>query len=261
MLRHHHESLPSLREHRPRLRRIEQETPVISLEQLEIQDERTALGDIDAVREQIMASFNAGMDPIRLEEIRVTVNEMLSSKRDMLDSLHNELDAYLSSLSEVEANNRDLINHADDFRAFIDEHVLWIRSDNPFRLSDVRRAGLALHALSDRHSWVSLIRTSGIETLRQPLMATLVIGAVSLLLGFRSKLRQRIRVLCQSRVNSLGWTFLPAIRRTVADGGGRSPRPFGGVVHWLAHELSGECFGARRCGWAGPEICRPADVV
>ncbi len=212
MLRRQYDNLPSLQRSEQRLRYIQRETPVISLDRLELEEQRTALGDLDQVQEQIMKTLDANLSSQHGEHLQLTVHELLGTKRDLLDKLNSELDAYLLDLSELETSNRELIQKADAFRTFIDEHVLWIRSAESLDYGQLKDALVGLKALANPQAWLELVKSSGWDTLSEPLMAAGVLAAVLLLISFHARLRRRIRALCETRSNSIGWKFLPSIR-------------------------------------------------
>ncbi len=212
LLRRQREGLPSVSVCQQRLRFIENEMPVVNLQRLELEEERTTLGDIETAQQQVMQHLDEQLSRMLGEHLPSTVRELLTTKRDLLDKLTSDLDTYLFTLGELESNHRDLIERSREFREFIDEHVLWIRSADPLQLSTLPRIRQGVLMMVNPRQWMRLIANSGLDTLRQPLMAAGVLALVLLLVVFHTQMRRRVRNLCESRSNSLGWRFFPAIR-------------------------------------------------
>ena len=96
---------------------------------------------MDAAVAAVVRSLGSHVDRADKEYLDQTVRDLLIAKRDLMDQLVNDLDAYLVDLSELEVGNRRLIAEIDQFADFIDEHVLWIRSADALRLHDIVRRG------------------------------------------------------------------------------------------------------------------------
>jgi potassium-dependent mechanosensitive channel len=212
MLRKQREELPSVRRCLQRLAFVEREMPVANLDRLEMEDERAALSDLEAVAQQVTRRLHDQPDAMYGEHLQQTVRELLDTKRTLLDKLINELDTYLAELSELEVSNRRLIAQTAEFREFTDEHVLWIRSAEPFHHRLLPSIADGVLALLRPTEWARLIKKSGVDTLRQPLMAAIVFAVFVLLTAFHAQMRRRIRDLCGARLNSVGWRFSPSIR-------------------------------------------------
>jgi potassium efflux system protein len=212
MLRRKHDQLPRLSHCEERQHRIERETPLIYLEQMKVEDEREPLGDIDAVKNEIMRKLDEQLNSMHGEHLQLTVAELLNTRRDLLDKLNDELESYLLNLIELDSANQDLIIRVTTFREFIGENVLWIRSAEPLGKAHFHDAARAVVVLSDPRAWFDVVRGSGLEMIREPMIGMGVAAAVLLLVMFHTQLRNRIKTLCEAKSNTAGWRFLPLIR-------------------------------------------------
>ncbi len=212
MLRKQREELPNVRRCLQRLAFVEREMPLINLDRLELEDQRASLSDLESLVQEVTRRLNDQPGAMHGEHLQQTVRELLSTKRSLLDKLINELDTYLVELSELEVSNRRLIDRTNEFREFTDEHVLWIRSAEPFHLRVLPATANGMLALLKPGEWARLIKNSGVDTLREPWMAATVLAVVVLLTAFHAQMRRRIRDLCGARLNSVGWRFSPSIR-------------------------------------------------
>jgi potassium efflux system protein len=212
MLRRQREELPNMRRCDERLAFVEREMPEVNLKRLELEDERAALSDLDSMAQRIALRLAEQSGAMTDENRQQRIRELLGAKRDLMDRLLNEMDTYLVELSELEVSNRNLIAQTKEFREFTDEHILWIRSSEPYGVSVLGQVADGLKALFKPAQWGKLIKASGLDTLRQPLMAAAVAGAFLLLVVFHTQMHRRIRELCGTRLNSVGWRFAPSIR-------------------------------------------------
>lgn len=75
-----------------------------------------------------------------------------------LESLTKNYDTYFLELSELDFTENEMIRATRKYRAFIDEHVLWIRSDHVFNLRDFSSSLSTLREVISPSSWWNLLR-------------------------------------------------------------------------------------------------------
>lgn len=218
MLRRQREQLPQVHACEGRIRFVAREMPVANLDRLELEEERGALGDMDAAVAAVLRSLGSHVDRSDTEYLEQTVRDLLIAKRDLMDRLVNDLDAYLVDLSELEVGNRRLITEIDRFADFIDEHVLWIRSADALRVHDIAAAVRSLSGVARPGPWMDLAKYSGVDALSRPLMATAVLFCAALLVAFHTRLRRRISELCESRSCCNGVRFGPTLEALLLAG-------------------------------------------
>ncbi|QDV63357.1 putative MscS family protein.1 precursor [Crateriforma conspicua] len=83
-------------------------------------------------------------DPLRRQ-----VEELLDQRYAWLDSLRTAYDDYQNKLSELDSVTNASRDLADEYRALIDRHVAWIRSDDPISLGDLQNFKSGMGALFD----------------------------------------------------------------------------------------------------------------
>lgn len=81
-------------------------------------------------------------------------------KRDYvtsLESLTKNYDTYFLGLSELDFSENELIKATTKYRSFIDEHVLWIRSDAVFNREDLTSCVATLQEVLSWKKWSSML--------------------------------------------------------------------------------------------------------
>jgi len=210
-----------------------------------LRKERADLPDIDAVRSRIRArrsaiaesqfalltleelreglpALEAQVDAIlaeqektvgRLERVRLeaSAREVLETRGDYLDDLIRDYNGYFGVLVDLDARERQLVEVATKYQAFLDEHVLWIRSTSFPRwhsLSDAVHAAVWL--LEPRNAGQTLARIAAVVE-AQPSSVTLVLMAWTALLLYRRRLRRFHDRLCETQGSDLRGPMFAAI--------------------------------------------------
>ena len=211
MLRKQREELPAIGECEERLRFVEQKMPKANLDRLEFEEQREALGDMEAAVDQVVSALPQESSSSSATYLEQAARQLLQSQRDLLDKLDNDYDAYLSELSELELSNQSLISETRKFNDFIDEHVLWIRSAERLKSLDSKHVVAGILELTKPAAWIGLAKTSGIDTFQRPMMAMAVLVGAVFLIVLQTRLGSRIRYLCETKSASSGVRFWPTI--------------------------------------------------
>ena len=102
--------------------------------------EEELLDDRDAIAEGIIASLDEETRQLSSVNFAQMIDELLTTKDDLLGKLIRDHDEYLRLLNEVEVANNELISRTEESEAFIDERVLWIRSSEPIGVTHFSQA-------------------------------------------------------------------------------------------------------------------------
>lgn len=105
---------------------------------MQIDEQRSDLILFDEIARKLL---NLGTEPRTWSaDERALVQQatdMLKAKRDALDNLYRNQDAYFNTLVEVDTDVHQLLEVAQAYRAYIDQRILWIPSSRPlFRYFD-----------------------------------------------------------------------------------------------------------------------------
>lgn len=128
LLRKHKLELPDKSFHREKIRALQDEIGATQLRLLELEDDRSALGDPAALaRERVSeeAPELSGADAVR---ITAGLTRLLETRQAYVDALLADYDAYFLALIDLDTKERELLARTSEFSDYIDTHVLWIRS-------------------------------------------------------------------------------------------------------------------------------------
>ncbi len=150
MLRNHRERLPDSGKYRQRSEANSIELQRVQMAMFDLDAERTGLGDleetIEKTTEELAATSLPGVGPDRAHAM---VREIMEARQQYIDKLLNDYDTYHDDLSDLEVVTHKLRDQIKEYRDYIDEHVLWIRSAPPMGLSSVQEMGGKLREVTD----------------------------------------------------------------------------------------------------------------
>jgi potassium-dependent mechanosensitive channel len=115
--------------------------------QIDLDRKQRDLSDIDAATAEILDSN----DTLLSEEKKKTDAELrtvLLERQRLIEKLQSGYKEYFKSLRNLEFSEQQLISRSEEFEAFLDKHLLWIRSSEPIRFSDIGKLGKELKWIS-----------------------------------------------------------------------------------------------------------------
>ena len=174
-------NLPKVSTYRAEVRERRQALADIGLAQVRIDEQRRELTPIDGRVASAMAEVRVDVsDEAELETIEGEIRGLLQNRRDLLNQAANTYTTYMRALGDLDVAQRRLLNAADDYKEFLDQHLLWIPSTTVFGLETLRNLlpGIAW-ALSPQ-AWLDV----GGSLLEAPrIHPILVILAIALMAG------------------------------------------------------------------------------
>ncbi|UCF32571.1 MAG: mechanosensitive ion channel [Phycisphaerales bacterium] len=195
---------PQLRDARDRLNELrsyehdygerKKELNTVRLRQMLLEDERTALLNIDSQAEKTLAKLTESVAPARLERLEDKVRALFVSRRELVETLQNDYEKYVSDLWQLVVAEASLLEQVDEFRQFVDEHVLWLPSTAPiYRMQWPEEWSLPPETSAALGSAVER------ELRRHAVLYVAAVIVLSLLLAGRSRLKSKLRTV-QERV-------------------------------------------------------------
>lgn len=105
----------------------------------------------DAVLQSAQILAEANLDSMNRQNNHLTsqVHDLLVRRGQWLQALNQGYRDYREKLGELDTTTTASNQLTDDYRKLIDRHVMWIRSDEPASVTDVRKIGGGFAALFD----------------------------------------------------------------------------------------------------------------
>jgi potassium efflux system protein len=187
---HQHQSLPSLRAQRRISKERDEQAAEISVSRLRHQEEHALLRDPDAYLVETLGEEISD----ETSELRAQLSELARTRKGLLDTAIEAEEAYLQRLEELEAAQRRLLDVVMDYNAFVDEHLLWVRSTSVLQLDKLAIDFEDLWQFLSPDGWQEVGQTLAYQATHSPIFALLVV-ALAVLLGVRGRLIAALRGL------------------------------------------------------------------
>jgi potassium efflux system protein len=196
-------NLPTVSAYRAEVTEHRQALAEIGLAQVQIDEQRRELTPIDASVEAAMAEVTKEVSPEEeLETIESEVRLLLQNRRDLLNQAASTYTSYLRALGDLDVAQRRLLNAADEYKQFLDQHLLWIPSTSVLGIDTLRDLLPAIAWALSPESWADVGRALLESPRNSPLLAALAILVLGALWFAKPPLRRRFEQL-NSRVGRL----------------------------------------------------------
>jgi len=194
LLRRERDNLPDVREVRRKAQEREAEINAATEKQLNYEDQRLKLADVDAELDKIVEELDPNLSESMLAWIKNEARGILENKRELLQKLNAGYLRYQKSLGDLEADQQQLVRMSNEYATFIDENVLWIRSMQPVGLDNIKHVPDGFGWLFNPNRWGTfasdLMRAMGRRPVFWLLAAVFTIGLILARPWLRRRLRQ-----------------------------------------------------------------------
>jgi len=194
LLRRHRRALPDDREIDQNVQARQREIAAIQIEQIEAEEARRELYDIDALADGAVAVVPADTPEENRIAVRETIRELYVAKRETLDARIRNYETYFEELLQLDARERQLVNDIGTYNNYINERVLWVRSGGPIGLGDLEPIADASRWLLARSHLAELAHALLRDLSTSPVRVTLCALFVLALNVSRWYLRRRIAI-------------------------------------------------------------------
>lgn len=196
LLRKQRSELPEPAEFAARAALVHAESPASHLQSIEWKQMRREVADpaeaADQVANQVIASLGeaAGESQVNYDRSQVleVVTRLYTDRLELLDKADADQDTLLRKWNELELVNQAFETQVADFREYLNQRVLWIRSADAMSSTDLHAASTAFLSLLTPSSWTELIRVGCGDLLRRPVMGVSLISFFVLVVIFRARL-------------------------------------------------------------------------
>ena len=188
LLRKQRSELPSEVEFAKRADVVASEMPAAHLQLMELKQRRREVAEVEDAVSDVMETLDPSLaqyDPAQVQEI---VKGLLSDRRSLLDAAIPDQDTYLRDLNELEMANTEFQQLVDEMREYLDQRVLWMRSDEALSGADFRDAAIGLGTLLTPARWGEVVRVCVGDLVRRPAAGLVAITLLVLAILFRANL-------------------------------------------------------------------------
>lgn len=203
------------------------------LELFELEEAREGLYDIETrVREIARQRVEDGQS----DHLAQVARTLLVSQRELLEASISDQEAYFSALVGLDASARELIRSTTNYRNFIDEHVLWIRSTSFVAIFDAKAHVAAALWLVDPENLSQAASTFVGVGWTRPLSAFALLTFLLLLVVYRGRLAKFSQDVSATRGKDHGGPIAGAFVALLAAAGAAVawPSVLWGIAWFLA---------------------------
>ncbi|EMI21719.1 membrane protein containing Mechanosensitive ion channel MscS domain protein [Rhodopirellula maiorica SM1] len=189
--------LPKPEEFAKRVEIVETEMPATHLQLTEWKQMRRDVSDPDEAAKLMVESLAASVQQYDHDNVVSVVSRLLRDRRDLLDNAIADEESLLRKLNELELINQTVETQVDEFRQFLDQRVLWIRSSDAIALKDLREASKGFLSLMAPSKWIEVAQVFAGDMLRRPIIMVFLASSFLLLLLFHAQMLAAVRRLSQ----------------------------------------------------------------
>lgn len=135
---------------------------------LELEDELASLRDLDGRAAAAAREIAATSESMTREEAEEIVRELLVARRDYVQALIKDYNAYFGRLIELDTLEKQLRTEATGYANYIDERVLWIPSGAAFGLRERAKAAETLRWMFSPANWAQSLQTVSTDLRSNP---------------------------------------------------------------------------------------------
>jgi potassium efflux system protein len=184
----------------------------LELKRFELQDELTTLQDPEAALAQVLDNLKGNANDLPREILEAQAEILLKQKRELLTSLESSYNTAFKDQVALDADRRKLIQQVEEFRNYIDERVLWIRTSGPISFETLSQIPPAIDWMIRPGFWQEAGQLLLVD-MRQslPLYLLAATGLLPLLL-LRRRMTQEVRLLGEQAALPSCRTYTPTAR-------------------------------------------------
>jgi len=185
MLQRQRQSLPDLSDYRRSAKEREDKAVEIGVRRLRHWEEETQLQDLDDYVDAVLGGSDLGGVAEDTPALRQQIREVASNRKDLLEQATAADDIYLRNLGELESSQRRLLDAIEDYDAFLDRHMLWVRSTTLFQPDQFNAMWDRMGRILSPDGWGQVGRTLTYQATHSPAFALLAVALAVMLWGRR----------------------------------------------------------------------------
>ena len=148
-------SLPETRVFQRQAKERERKIAATSLAQLQLEDERRELRDV----EKYVASLTADVPATEAATISAELAQLARQRLELIDNATNIQDAYLRAMGELDFAQGRLLDVVERYDAFLGKRLLWVRTSPRVGAESIRAIPVQAAHLLSPHGWTEVLET------------------------------------------------------------------------------------------------------
>ncbi|MDY0169708.1 MAG: mechanosensitive ion channel [Thermoguttaceae bacterium] len=215
LLRKQRESLPNARDYWRRIGARQATIRDCQFELLQLKDRRSELANLDAQVERELRTVGRDLREADPAGLRDSVHGFLESERDYLDALIPDANGYFDRLVDLDNAERQLAGKTQEYSAYINERVLWIRSATALGAHDFQCLGEGLAWIARPGNWLESGRALKTDGQANPLIAAGALAVFGALFVWRRRLRARLSEIGDAASRAICCRIVPTLEAVV----------------------------------------------
>ncbi len=138
-----------------------------------------------------------------------------ATERKIVDDFRLDASTYSETLFNLADLNQQLIDQVREYRSFIDEHILWIRSTDPFGPSDLQNLGRSIQEFLDFSKWSAVPVSLWADMKRHAYAYVVALFALMTMVLYNKKMREMVQALGVLAKKSNTTSFSPTAKTVV----------------------------------------------
>lgn len=192
LLRKQRSELPDILKREANVRNRREKIETAQYELFEADDQRAELANRDPFVDAILEKASPKATTVEREKLENAARDVFDRRTEYLDQLIRSYNTYLDTLFELDQTEQVLIAETERYRTYIDERVLWIRSNKPLYSDFQRDLDTSDRTFFDPARWIAVSEELFVDASENLLLYGLTILAFSVLILLRSKLRRKL---------------------------------------------------------------------
>ncbi len=175
-------------------------------------DQQLAELSVETIRSEIHQAEGKDLTASQLADLDDPVEEIIKARKETLEALSTSMSRLFESLFLQQTYDQLIRELAGQFREYINERILWIRSNNMlFSELEIDENDISVFNLA---TWTDALRSSWLEILKSPFAFCLWLSAILLLFLGKPPLRTEVDRMGEIAARGSCDTFWPTGRAT-----------------------------------------------
>ncbi len=187
------DSLPDIRPHLHNIKSRKDEISNARFEWLKYDDQYLELANLELAVQNLAAEYSLTTE--QLQDMDNQIRQAITAQRDLLQSLTSNYETFFTTLSELDAGERQYVNVIGQYSEFINENILWTKNTNVINLQTLITASKTFLKICSPRGWWGICQTFWKDLHNHPIVYILYLIMFSLFALLKKKLTRRMKLI------------------------------------------------------------------